>query len=326
MKKYIRQPLLSLLVALSTGSTSCCNKLSEREVTVAIVADLHFDLPPETDQHYHVRAINRLENNFIFPVNAPKNIASDTLRRLDAVIIAGDIFDKARPEILQHYRLRYEQSSANDATTVQYPVYPGFGNHDINPNREDTLSTIDHRAFLLSHLDSTLNSKLASGQIANLHTATRSYSWNIDDVHFVQTHLFAGDTTYGDGGLEWLEADLKKYASSGNPVVYIQHYGVDKWAIKWWPEQERNRLFDILDNYNIAAFFVGHTHSPTIQNYRGYPIYQVNNAWPDSDGNGSFAILRIKGSEVSISSCRWIDGDGNFETVPPYHNAVMPSK
>ena len=319
-----RQFSFYLLLGACISCISPQDQQKERDITLAVVADLHFDLLPETDQDHHVLALNRLENNFCFPTSAPKGIAGDTLQKLDGVIIAGDMFDKARPEILALYRLRYEQASGKDSKTLQYPIYPGFGNHDVHPNKGDTLSNIDHVPFLRNYLDSTLNDKLAKKEILNLHPGSLSYSWNIGDVHFVQTHLYAGDTTYGEGCLEWLAQDLKTYASNNNPVVYIQHYGVDKWAIKWWPEEKRNALFDMLDNYNIAAFLVGHTHIPSLQHYRGYPIYQVNNAWPDNDGNGSFAVLRIKGDEVSVSSCRWLDGNGNFETVGPYQNEVLP--
>ena len=59
----------------------------------------------------------------------------------------------------------------------------------------------------------------------------------------------------------------------------------DPWAIKWWPQEARNELFGLLDHYNVAAFFAGHTHTAMLPTYRAYPIYQVNNAWPDRDGN-----------------------------------------
>jgi hypothetical protein len=31
-----------------------------RDVSVVIAADTHFDMPPESDQFYHVKAMNRL--------------------------------------------------------------------------------------------------------------------------------------------------------------------------------------------------------------------------------------------------------------------------
>lgn len=60
--------------------------------------------------------------------------------------------------------------------------------------------------------------------------------------------------------------------------------------------------------------------------YRGYPVYQVNNAWKDEDGNGSFAVLRIKGDRVTVVSCRWKNGEGELETVEPVLNRELPAR
>lgn len=322
----MRQQIIALCVAALAIGAGCTSPKENdtRDVTVVVAGDLHFDLPPETDQYYHVVTMNRLEGNFTFPTDsAAPSIAGETVRKLDGVIIAGDMFDKARPEILAHYRSRYEMGPGEK--TIHYPVHPGFGNHDIDPAVSDKgADNLLGRAFSLHYLDSILNDKLAKGEILNLHPSSRSYSWNIQDVHFVQAQRFSGDTAYCESNLDWLANDLKRYASEGNPVVYIQHYGVDPWAIKWWPQDARNRLFDILDNYNVAAFLVGHTHEPSLQHYRGYPIYQVNNAWPEEDGNGSFAVVRLKGDAVSVASCRWTDDKGNFEVVGPYLSDTLP--
>lgn len=314
--------LLSLVACLLLMS-ACAPKEQERDVTFVIAADLHFDLPPETDQFYHVVTMNRLPGNFTFPADAAPGIAGETVKKIDGVAIAGDMFDKARPEILSLYRQRYETGKGEK--TIHYPVYPGFGNHDIDPATSDgEVENLTGRAFSLHYLDSILQDKLAKKEILNLHPSSRSYSWNVQDVHFIQAQRFAGDTAYCESNLDWLENDLVQYASAGNPVVYIQHYGVDEWALKWWPQSARNRLFDLLDQYNVAAFLVGHTHIPSLEHYRGYPIYQVNNAWPDEDGKGSFAVLRIKGNACSVASCRWTDDKGNFEVIGPYQNEQLP--
>lgn len=296
-----------------------------RDVTVVVAADLHFDLPPETDQYYHVVTMNRLPGHFAFPSATTDGSASAAapIEKIDGVIIAGDMFDKARPEILSLYRQRYEPGEGE--RRIHYPVYPGFGNHDIDPSVSDKgADNLKGRSFSLHYLDSILVDKLEKKEILNFHPGSRSYSWNIEDVHFIQAQRFSGDTAYSESNFDWLADDLRKYASEGNPVVYIQHYGVDPWALKWWPQEARNRLFDLLDEYNVAAFLVGHTHTPSLQYYRGYPIYQVNNAWPDEDGNGAFAVVRIRDKKVEIASCRWTDDKGNFEVVGPFMNDTLP--
>ncbi len=322
--KQIRSLSIATLV-LCTACASPRGDRPERDMTVVVAGDLHFDLLPESDQYYHVVTMNRLPGHFTFPADAAPGIAGETIGRVDGVIIAGDMFDKARPEILSLYRERYETGPGEK--TIHFPVYPGFGNHDIDPAVSDKgADNLAGRAFSLHYLDSILQDKLARKEILSLHPSSRSYSWNIGDVHFVQAQRFSGDTAYCESNLDWLADDLERYASAGNPVVYIQHYGVDPWAIQWWPQEARNRLFDLLDRYNVAAFLVGHTHEPSLRHYRGYPIYQVNNAWPDEDGNGSFAVLRIKDNAVAAATCRWTDDAGHFEVVGPYLNDTLPRR
>ncbi len=324
--------ILGLACVAATLAASCSSPKDStpaagRDVAVVVAADLHFDLPPETDQYYHVVTINRLPGQFVFPSDtaAGKNTSAAPVGHIDGVIVAGDMFDKARPEILSLYRERYEPGEGD--RRIHYPVYPGFGNHDIDPSVSDKgADNLKGRAFSLHYLDSILQEKLAKKEILNLHPGSRSYSWNIGDVHFIQAQRFSGDTAYSESNFDWLADDLRTHAAKGNPVVYIQHYGVDPWALKWWPQEARNRLFDLLDQYNVAAFLVGHTHTPSLQYYRGYPIYQVNNAWPDEDGNGSFAVVRIRDHTVDIASCRWTDGEGNFETAGPFQHDTLPRK
>ena len=72
-------------------------------------------------------------------------------------------------------------------------------------------------------MDSVLNVKLARKEILNLHPSSRSYSWNIGDVHFVHGQRYAGDTSYCESNLEWLKAGglypTLRYRSLGNKVV-----------------------------------------------------------------------------------------------------------
>ena len=103
--------------------------------------------------------------------------------------------------------------------------------------------------------------------------------------------------------------------SDGKPVVYVQHYGFDAWALEWWTEEQRTQLFDILEHYNLAAFFVGHTPAKSVQHYRGDDIHQVNNAWRDDDGNASFDVLQIKGKRVTVETYEVLDGNGNFKRL-----------
>ena len=88
-----------LFFALSALNGYASEKKREANCTVVIAADLHFDMPPETDQFYHVLAINALGDQ----------------RRIDGVILAGDLFDKSDPKILDLYRQRWERGQIGRA-------------------------------------------------------------------------------------------------------------------------------------------------------------------------------------------------------------------
>lgn len=293
----------------------------QRDITLIMASDLHFDSAPETDQFYHILTMNKLPHTYVWAKDAPKSFVGETLTKVDGVVISGDTFDNPCPESIKAYKRRYEIGTGEKQ--IHYNVYPGFGNHDVHPGQKGDVDNLSGRAYSLKFLDSTLQAKLSKKEILNIHPSSRAYSWNIGDVHFVQMHTYAGDTTYCESNMKWLKEDLKKYASKGNPVVVVQHYGFDDWAAKWWPEKVRSQLFDLLDQYNLAGFFVGHTHEASVQTYKGHNIYQINNAWPDEDGNGSFAVLKIKGNDVGIATCRWIDDKGNYEIIAPKLNSTL---
>lgn len=286
-----------IFFGLSALNGFASEKTRKPKCTIVVASDLHFDMPPETDQFHHVLAINALGEKM----------------HIDGVVLAGDLFDKSHPKILDLYRRRWERGP--EYKQIHYDVFPSFGNHDISPESGCPAENRVGMEFNLHYLDSTLLDMKNRGLILNIHRSSRSYSWDIGGVHFVCGQLCAGDTTYCESNMEWIAADLKKYASDGKPVVYVQHYGFDKWALEWWTEDNRKQLFDILDQYNLAAFFVGHTHEASVQHYRDTPIYQVNNAWRDSDGPASFDVLHIDGNKVSVDTYEVLDDEGHTRRV-----------
>ena len=297
----------NILLALCFVSLlSACTKSNKtRDVTVAIVADTHFDQLPETDQYYHIRAINALDDSL-----------TSIGRDLNGIIVAGDLIDKLADGVLDLFKQRYEKGQGDKRPHTV--VYPGLGNHDLDPiNLAINPDSSYQKKVMLCYMDSFLVSMKAQKKILDYDSSSRTYSWNIQDVHFIQGQRAAGDISYCKSNLAWIEQDLEKYASKGNPVVYIQHYAFDEESLLEWPESDRKQLFDLFDNYNLQAVFVGHTHQVSLQKYAGYTIYQVNNAWKDNDGNGSFAILHITNDSLQISTCKWIDDLGHTVLEAP---------
>lgn len=297
--------ILLVLCIVATFS-ACTKKKLARDVTVAIVADTHFDKLPETDQYFHVKAINALDDKL-----ALKG------RKLNGIIIAGDLIDKLADGVMDLFKQRYEKGIGEKRPHTD--VYPGFGNHDLDPIKLDMNPDPTYqKKILLAYMDSFLVSMKEQNKILHYDPSSRTYSWNIQDVHFIQGHRAAGDTSYCKSNLNWIKKDLELYASKGNPVVYIQHYAFDKESLLEWPESDRKQLFNLFSHYNLQAVFVGHTHEASLQRYAGHTIYQINNAWKDNDGNGSFAILHMTSDSLKISTCKWVDNQGHSVLVTPY--------
>ena len=124
--------------------------------------------------------------------------------------------------------------------------------------------------------------------------------------------------------MQWVEDDLKRFASDGTPVVFVQHYGFDGWAQEWWKKENRDRLMSLLGHYRLAAFLVGHTHASSVETYQGCPIMQVNNAWDDGDGKASFVVLSIKGDRVSADTYEVLDGEGHTRLLQPQIKMNIP--
>jgi len=296
---------IGLILCIAISLTACSKQKSPRDVTVAIVADTHFDKLPETDQYYHIRAINSLNDSLVTKG-----------RKLDGIIVAGDLIDKLADGVMDLFKQRYEKGTGDKRPHVD--VYPGFGNHDLDPiqlamNPDPTFQ----KKVLLAYMDSLVVTLKEQNKILDFDPSSRTYSWNVQDVHFIQGHRAAGDTSYCKSNFDWIKKDLARYASQGNPVVYIQHYAFDEESLQEWPESDRKQLFNLLDQYNLQAVFVGHTHQASLQKYAGHTIYQINNAWRDNDGNGSFAVLHITDDSLQVSTCQWTDDQGHAVLVNP---------
>jgi hypothetical protein len=163
-------------------------------------------------------------------------------------------------------------------------------------------------------------------KILHAYSPTSSYSWNVGGVHFVNGAACATDVAHSDNYFEWLEEDLKRYASKDVPVVYIQYDDFGQELSDNHPDSSRNRLFDILEQYHLAAAFIGHGKSASLEQFRGHIIYQVNEAYQGNERFASFAVLRIKENAVSVVTCKVLDGNGCFAAVKPMINVLLPDK
>ena len=297
--------------------------------TFIVAADTHFDPPPESDQYYHVVAMNAICGSIqgkealswpsmINGVETKFGSAGEKINVPDGVILAGDITDRAEPSAFKIFKKRYEMNDGDK--TINFPVYVGLGNHDLDPQHVEDSATV-YRQYMLNYISERHEGENAPVPTLNFDHASKNYSWNFGKVHFIQTHRFAGNTENGHtNSLEWLKNDLKKYASDNTPVVIIQHYPFDRGANGWWNEMEKENLYKVIKNYNIICIFAGHNHFARNLTWKGIDIIQVNNGWSEQDGNGSFAVCRITDEFIDMLTCRWKNGEGDVEFVEPFYH------
>ena len=332
MDNYIfnRSQLLLIITAIlvfNSNIISQSQNISSDAITFFVAADTHFDPPPETDQYFHIVAMNSVcgtiqnTNALHWPkiINGNMTNFGSNGNIIDVplgLIMAGDITDRADPKTLELFKKRYEKGDGDKV--INFPVYVGLGNHDLDPQHVGDSAEV-FRKSMLNYVDERHNGSRAPVPVANFDEKSKNYSWDWGNVHFIQTHRFAGNTENGmANSLEWLNEDLKIYAKENKPVVIIQHYGFDDWSLEWYKEGEMDSLYNAIKNYNVIAIFVGHNHLAENLIWKGINIFQVNNAWPDSDGNGSFAICKVTDNYIDVVTCRWINGQGDVELIAPY--------
>jgi cytolysin (calcineurin-like family phosphatase) len=316
--------ILSSLVIFSQVSDT--NKYA---VTFFVIADTHFDPPPESDQYYHTLAMNTICGTIKHKIASmwPEEIngvetnfgkKGENIDIPNGVIMAGDITDRADPAALKLLKSRYEKGEGDKV--INFPVYVGLGNHDLDPQHVGENAEL-YKKNMLNYVAQRHNGKDAPVPVTNFDDNSKNYSWDWENIHLVQTHRFTGDIENGQmSSIKWLKEDLKKYASDGRPVVIIQHYGFDEWALSWTTKEQRNEYKETLEGYNVVAIFAGHNHEALHLNWEGYDVFQSNNAWPDRDGNGSFMICRITDSYLDVVTCRWKNGKGDVEFVSPFYH------
>ena len=286
-----------ILFVLSALNGYASEKKREANCTLIVAADLHRAAQLNFDAYHHVLAVNALGEH----------------RRIDGVMLATDLFDSAPPKLLDVYRQRWERGA--DYRQTHYDTFPMFATLDAMAAAERQAEMRIGMEFNLHYLDSTLLDLKNAGRILAIHRSSRSYSFDLGGVHFVCGQLAAGDTTYGESNMAWIAADLRRYALDGRPVVYVQYYGFDAQSCERWSEAQRAELFDILEQYNLAAFFVGYTPDATVQRYRDVAIHQMPNMGCEVADRPLFDVLQIKGRRVTVERFAIVDSEGRTERV-----------
>lgn len=256
-----------------------------RKLRFAITSDSHFNSTSEADQHKSIVALNQLE--------------------LDGVAITGDIVDRQPESFISQIKNLQEKGKGD--STVHTQTFIGLGNHIINPISKREAQNLIEKSRALHFMDSMLNAMEKEQRISNVHWPTRSYSFNLNGVHFIQTNTWAGDTTLAKGGMEWLAKDLKGNAESKRPVILLMEYSFGPNEMRWDNQTERDALANTLNGYNILAIFNSHDQDPSLSTWHGIKVYTAKNVRGSSklEPPTFYHIEYTSESGLSVKQCIW---------------------
>ena len=185
--------------------------------------------------------------------------------------------DMASAEVLSRALIMVGDNTMNSQVAEQAMLYGlmnkynkienvlmAAGNHDICPGKHNTgdYETLKERFI-------TFNNAFLDNQIEKLY-----YSKVIDGYHFI---VLASDADAGiqqyisPEQFEWLDAELKAAAESGNPVFLFSHWPLNDVFEGVWDEghvgEQSDELKEMLKKYdNRIFFFTGHLHMGIFDN------------------------------------------------------------
>ena len=290
------------------------------DVTFIAFADCQTDSGAPDKNDLNALAINGVDQGVTWPMdpfgfNAP-------VSHIRGVIMAGDITQHGRDgrcgtddnikEFTDIYGL-----CGNRA--IKFPIFEGYGNHDF--------FSYDHLAYRIPKAHPAADSvALRNPYRAGLTNVAPGmdghYSWEWDNIHFVQVNLCPSDVdpmleVRGDrnprNALTFLANDLAKFVRGTNKrVIIVSHYGFyDSWDFDgWWTPQEAQDYLDVISEYDVIAHIHGHAHNTQHYTWNGIHVFNVGSpyyATPNwnPDGRGHFAIFRITNDTLYTGDAAW---------------------
>ncbi len=212
----------------------------------------------------------------------------------------GDMMEYDSPESITYFE---EDFGLKGEGLLDYPVYEGWGNHDIWAGQDTVVKWMAERT--------------KERDVLKVSDNGYHYGWEEGGVHFLQLNKYPGNEGDEDnhGGLDnnpyyslqFMEEYLEKHVGlSDQPVVIFQHYGFTDWCMNawgaggWWSDEERDVFYDAIKDYNVLGIFWGHSHAINIMEWRGIDVYNVG-AMQRGDGGGDYMVVNITDSEMSVA-------------------------
>ena len=280
---------------------------SQRDVTFISTSDSHYretERIAQTERNH----ITVLEINNIGKSAWPEQLGGDAIRPPRGVVMLGDCIDdgdrvingkKVTPEQYRFFAADFGLDGTDGA--LRYPVLESWGNHDGPPEGKEK-----NGFSFQAQVKKRNQLRKEKGLISNVSGNGLHYSWDWDDVHFVQLGLYPADkqrdgvhysAVWHDpqGSLSFLKEDLAaKVGRSGRPVVLMSHCGFDT---DWWLPADWKELYEAAKDYNVILYLYGHTGTGV----RDWAPENAPKKWLCvNDGNTTtgFFIIQIIGDRI----------------------------
>lgn len=84
------------------------------------------------------------------------------------------------------------------------------------------------------------------------------------------------------------------YLGKEQPIVLLWHYNIKgpPPTSTWWSEEEKQKVYELIKDYNIVAIFNGHWHHSYVTDWHGIRVYGV--------GGYTFALGKMKEGNLSV--------------------------
>ena len=307
-----RIPRLSLLMGIWLAGIAIVRAgdvppTLHRDVTFISTSDSHFRTAenPSNNQWDH-ETIEQM--NKVTEMKWPKALGGDAFEKPRGVVVLGDCIDDGDMKkngkswsAEQYGYWRREFGLDGTDGFVHYPAFEGWGNHDGPPIGKEK-----NGFSFQAQLKKRNEIRKQKGLISNLSENGLHYSWDWDDVHFVELNIYPADRQnpkvhYSpiwhdpQGSLSFMKQDLKKtVGSSGRPVVLLAHCGFDT---DWWIAEDWKAAYEAAKDYNIILYLYGHTGT----GLRDWAPPGETKKWTcinDGQTTAGFFVIQIKGDRL----------------------------
>ncbi len=299
-----------LLVLANCGAQAQSPASVSRDVTFIATSDCHYDAFENEDRNDRNRDTIG-EMNAVNELSWPDRLGAGSIPEPRGVVVLGDVIDDGdrifqdKHQTPRQYLL-FQADFGLDGKDglLDYPVFESWGNHDGPPIGEEK-----HGFSFQSKLKERNLLRKRKGWLANLSENGLHYSWDWDDVHFVQLGIYPADRQHAEirynpvwhnpqNALAFLEKDLaENVGKSGRPVVLMSHCGIDA---DWWHESDKKAFHESVRDYNVLLYLYGHSGTGFrhwAPNGSGRPLNCINTGQTE---NGFF-VIQITDASIKLA-------------------------